>query len=83
MSTRMDFTGSVRTFAELAAQHPNLDHFHAVEVWTDSAGYEREEVHHLGIIREGGVVVEVGDRNGPANDVRANVFTRVVGDEMH
>jgi hypothetical protein len=82
MSTRIDFTGSARTFAELAAVHPALDHFHAVELWTDSAGHEREEVHHLAISREGGMI-EVGDHNGDASDKRAADFARVVGDVWH
>lgn len=79
---RKTFTASPHTLGLLAAAHPALDHFHAVEV-VDCHDGPREVVWHFGIIRDGGMVEVVDERGVGADDLVAADFARVVGDEWH
>ena len=50
--SRIDFTNDTRTLGQIALDHPEIDHFHLVTLWTDDEGNAREHVSHAGIDRD-------------------------------
>jgi len=79
---RFDVSTSTLALALIAAVHPTVDHFHAVEV-VDCHDGPREYVSHFNVIRDSSTIEVVDEYGQNADDVTPAGYLKVVADEWH